>query len=524
MSDLLRRKTDHQLGEKFRCLALFSAASYVGDTGLVSRLLDRCKQITRQDLYEPLASAIHEGHDGTALLLIEKGANGNGDSMKGVGAPLSYALLRQNHVVFEALLEADVNANLGSPMAIAAGQNDMHSLKMLIALGADVDSVAESSTETALTVAVSQHNEEMVHVLLNAGADINNPHARRAGRTALGAAVRNGDEGMIELLLSHGADPDDKGALSAAIEHGLQLTQRLIDAYDSRYTVKKPGFAAEVLCAAMHNKPTDSTLKLLLKQGADVNWLVNFKRSIASKTAFGKAIERAAQGDDYFVHLLMRYGAHIKSVVTRDERLYASGFAPRETALLYAVKTGSIRAVRLLIVYGADVNRPAVRGVKRTPLQEAAEMQDMDMVSFLLARNADVNAPPAARGGATALHLAAISGLVGLASLLVACGADVNAQRSQVYGRTALEGAAGKGRFAMVQYLIDMKVNTYSEFGQRQLNNAIRLAKQEGHRAVQRLLESRQKAQGPATLLDADTQIEDEDTRSEFRHEYIHEF
>lgn len=68
---------------------------------------------------------------------------------------------------------------------------------------------------------------------------------------------------------------------------------------------------------------------------------------------------------------------------------------------------------------GADVQRPARRGLKRTPLQHACEIGSFKIVKLLLEYEADVNEAPADRNGATALQLTAVGGSIKIAELLL---------------------------------------------------------------------------------------------------------
>ena len=57
---------------------------------------------------------------------------------------------------------------------------------------------------------------------------------------------------------------------------------------------------------------------------------------------------------------------------------------PLETALIVAIKTKNEQMVQLLLSYGAEVHRPAQRGLKRTPLQQACEIGSFKIVKLLL--------------------------------------------------------------------------------------------------------------------------------------------
>ena len=157
----------------------------------------------------------------------------------------------------------------------------------------------------------------------------------------------------------------------------------------------------------------------------------------------------------------------------------------RDTALLAAVRREDLDIVSLLLKRGADVNLPAIRGLRRTPIQQAAEIGSIAMVQLLLDMCADVHAPSAVRGGVTSIQAAAIGGFIGIVELLIKHGEDFRAPGAMVDGRTALEGAAEHGRFDMIVYLTDLDLYDIEQY-----ESAIRFAECNGHRAIVELLEN----------------------------------
>lgn len=76
----------------------------------------------------------------------------------------------------------------------------------------------------------------IVQLLVDAGADVNNHASKVYGFTALKAAVRNNDTNMVHYLVNLGADPNDEGALlQAAILGNVELIQLLLGARSRPY-------------------------------------------------------------------------------------------------------------------------------------------------------------------------------------------------------------------------------------------------------------------------------------------------
>ncbi|KAK8137208.1 hypothetical protein PG984_005148 [Apiospora sp. TS-2023a] len=125
----------------------------------------------------------------------------------------------------------------------------------------------------------------------------------------------------------------------------------------------------------------------------------------------------------------------------------------------------------------------------KTALQLAihANRASDDLVSYLVEKGADVTAPAHPDSGLSALQLAAMQGKITLARYLIKEGAQINEPRAHRSGRTSLEAAAEAGRLDMVQFLLNEGAETTGK-GRVQYLRAIKLARAEGHAAVEKLL------------------------------------
>jgi len=205
------------------------------------------------------------------------------------------------------------------------------------------------------------------------------------------------------------------------------------------------------------------------------------------------------------VEVLLRAGASLE-----EEWACGDATQPSISALAAAVETKRVGLAKELIGAGADVNKPASNIWTRTALQKAAEIGHLKLVDILLEAEAEVNAPPAPIMGATALQCAAIGGYLEIARRLLRAGANVNAEGSEEdeneedeKGRTALEGAAEHGRLEMVHLLLESGARLKGIYTSQYLNS-VELARENGHNAVARLLESVRSTRAEQAELDAD--------------------
>jgi ankyrin repeat protein len=318
--------------------------------------------------------------------------------------------------------------------------------------------------------------------------------------TPLIAGVMNGDIDMISFLLFNGADSSDASALAEAVYmQNPEIMDILLERFHESYPRGKADYGLEAMRIAVRRGDLPLVAKLLVNgvgtplisalEGKDIMWDYN------KKTPFVEVIEQ--DGDTGFAIFRMMLDAMIEryTAATLNAIVYRRRWDPEhsfdrlenETALLVAVKAQKFDKVQLLVEMGADVNRSTVLGVKRTPLQKAAEVGDFKIAEYLINRGADVNAPPAGSGGATALQFACIYGCAGIVDLLLRNGADPDAAPARSEGRTALEGAAEHGRLDTVAILLNAGVKVDSDY-RPQFERAIKRAQEAGHFAVVDLL------------------------------------
>lgn len=474
--------------------AVLAAASEIGDIGLVYRLLSAEHNKDPGILGYALTRAALKDHTDVALILLHAGAVageytweksfGNEDKYPMLSPlhptyyppsvkldPLRSAVLNQNATLVRALLDHDMKIVPGSSaLAKAVEWGDQSVLK-------DIIYAIENDMRTSEPVAVAVKNGDLsiVRLLLDAGFSIG---TGRYDANGLLEAVKTGDFDMVQELLKYGAGPECPAALLEAMDVSPAIFRFLIREFRGRYPSVHGNFAL-VLSKAIQNGQKDILQSLLDNptSGRVDIWEPDDDRcreaiqegiaSCAEKTQRSPMQAFDPNGIATHIHWDSRYNHEL----------------PQETLLLVAIASNQLDMVQLLIERGAHVNWPANRGIKRTPLQKAAEVGAGVIIQFLLDRGADINAAPAERGGGTALQLASAGGYIGIVELLLQHGADITAPPSKVDGRSPIEGAAEHGRFDMVHFLIK-RCPPKSE----QLQSAMELATKNGHSAIAEVL------------------------------------
>ena len=523
--DLLRRngvwsRTVNKVTEIREFEDVLIAASVRGELNTVRELLNyRPPNTFGVDLSDALVAAIYLNDDAIALTLFDAGANVNGGSYKAPdidavgkegfdsassidtgtnedfrecshrGPALVEALLQKNEHQVRLILDSDVyfhsvegKPSIDNALEAAVEWGSIPIIEELISMGIPMPS-------NAVQLSIKKGDNECTQLLVKAGADTT---------SALIFAVTNNDIELVEYLFSIGADPANSKALleAEALPDGLPMIERLLTEFVRSYPRGAFGYGRDTFLRAIR-KGNFTLVKLLLdnakivvKSAYDLEGLCdNFEDDewdlrCDAKTLLGEAIAHTTSFA--IIERLLNEVGNPNVLVQKFRASPGLPYERKQTALLVAIDTKDIHKVQLLVDAGANVNWPATKGIKRTPIQKAAEIGSYAITQLLIKERGLVNNEPAIRGGATALQLAAIGGYIGIAELLLDNGAHVNAPPAKVYGRTALEGAAEHGRIDMLKLLC----NAGAEFQGTEYEKARELAKNNGHMATWRYLET----------------------------------
>ena len=326
----------------------------------------------------------------------------------------------------------------------AASKGDTQLVKELLENGANPNANADGEDLSLLMDAVLSEYSEIVRILLEAGADVNqaNENGARPLRDAAGLPSR----AIVNLLIRHGANiaaqdhggttalicatgfnrPDNVQALiaaganvnqannkgvtplmHAALNGNVAVLQALIAAGADVNQADNKGVTA-LMVAARGGKV--EFLQGLLNAGADVTAVDNAGRFAIDWGRKNKGAERAikaileakfeekqretlgAVADEWqsCPHELIQgpineflFGQESKGTCTASQ-------TKGTTALIYAVRLNWLDKVQELIAEGANVNLADNEGV--TPLMIAAEKGNIEILQLLLNAGADVTA------------------------------------------------------------------------------------------------------------------------------------
>jgi ankyrin repeat protein len=318
-----------------------------------------------------------------------------------------------------------------SPIQWAAFLNLVEIATILFEAGADVNQLPfDPDGSMALHLAAYHGNHAIVQLFLERKSEVG---ALSNRRTALYAAIESGSDPVLDLLLQNGADPnqpsfdfnDDSGKLKptnpldTACDRNKISAVRILLANGADMSQGYAVFSIfrnfTYFSESRHliRKRRMDILELLIQGGADVN-----KRHSQESTPLQQAI---MDGDFSCVDRLIEAGADINASALKSTELDA------------------------VVLWEAG----------RTALQAAASVGNVDLVKRLLVGGADVNAPAAQCLGVTALQAAAIKGYLRIAQILLEYGATIDAPASAWNGMTAIDGAAQFGRIDMVKLLLD---------------------------------------------------------------------
>ncbi|XP_042230876.1 protein TANC2-like isoform X5 [Homarus americanus] len=308
--------------------------------------------------------------------------------------------------------------------------------RLLLLAGASPDYPSEHiHNSPILGVCAHQGHTEMVALLIEFGADVNQTNSE--GATALGLASAQGHCDVVRLLVQAGASLTSKDRqnhtpmVQAAAAGHLNVVGYLLSCDWPGPNDLLRNQSHQALVAAASNGHSN-VVEFLLDM-AEVS--VDGEDNVTGETALTVA---AGAGHTVMVAALLRAGASITKANSR-------GASP----LTCAVRNGHYEVAKLLLSQGVAVESPDAAG--RTPLMVAAAEGHLGLMELLISRGASITRTD--REGLSPLGWACLRGHVHAVQYLADCNADLN--HADKSGRTPLDLAAYQGDPIVVQFLLD---------------------------------------------------------------------
>jgi len=319
--------------------------------------------------------------------------------------------------------------------AIRAG--DEATVRRLLAASPELVRATRSENfgTTLLNTAVQADDVGMVDVLLDCGADIDQPSDWDAGPwTPLQLALNCAKFAMADHLVERGATID---AHAAAGLGRLDLLRAMPD--EAMQSLGGDG------CRPLHFAKNAEVVELLLERGAEIDARDIDHGSTAAQylcvlhpEATRALFARGAAADVFSA-------AAANDHATIDKLLADDPEALRQRITVETLPTGDADVLNILhFTVGTDA----------TPLHAATTGNAPRMVRRLIESGQD----PDTRGGyddATPLHMAAWKGLVEGATALLDHGAAIDARSGSIHNNTPLGWAIVNGQTAMCELLLD---------------------------------------------------------------------
>ncbi|KAL8665977.1 MAG: hypothetical protein Q9168_007587 [Polycauliona sp. 1 TL-2023] len=391
------------------------------------------------------------------------------------------------------------DSDFKSALHTAAFYGQIQKVKTLLELGSDVH-LCGGTIGTCLQGAARRGETEIMAMLLDAGAEVNEHHVGKYG-SALIAAIVHLKYDAVRLLLERGADPSLATGLkyqypiiaAARCWQNEDEVQLLIDA-GADVNAQGGMWHTALQAAAVDGEVT--TMRVLLDAGADMNAIGGIYGSalaaayregyyLCTGLLWKRGVSKKLRGGMMVTPLVSALSGACQTLITFlikehnvDPNEHSNNFwgSPLHYCI-YNDREDSDVLINLFLEYGADPNGigPAgLGGYYGTPLNAAAARNEPEIMKVLLEKGADPNI----RGnkeGWTALQLACLHNRPEAFKILLEHNPDVNA-----CGRhgTPLQAAAYSGAKLLVRDLLhrgaDLKVGGQGRYGHSLQSAAIR--------------------------------------------------
>ncbi|KAJ3578051.1 hypothetical protein NPX13_g2512 [Xylaria arbuscula] len=454
-----------------------------------------------------LKEASRYGHEKSVKLLLAAGA---GDAEKGYchhfGEALSVALKsRQERVYPLALRAASARGNEKTAKQLLIAGTDPKNSDALVQASAKghgnvvrllVDARVDVNKDYPLLTAEEASDERTIRKLQGKGEDVERADMElRRTKPPLTHAAAAGHEDVVRLLLKAGAEVDAANALHEAATAGHENVAKVLiemGRADVNRRSKDHDAHTPIQLAAMAGQ--ERMVLLLLEKGAHVGQGYDFYRfqefplQLAAKAGHGNIVQllldNGADVNSRSRHPALRYSDALSAAIgMRHERiaeqLFNHGAKPHGDALYWASARGFEEMVRRLIDLGADPNEGSLEAganacdeSRHRVLEAASAGGNINVVELLLEAAADDEV--LVNSYYTALPAASRNGHVAVVRRLLEAGANPNGELS--FDESALSAASAHGHGEVVKQLLaaGAHINAHGQYQDDALLAAVR--------------------------------------------------
>ncbi|MGH7503346.1 MAG: ankyrin repeat domain-containing protein [Longimicrobiales bacterium] len=331
-----------------------------------------------------------------------------------------------------------------SPVADAAQQGDIETVRRLLQQGADVNA-AQGDGMTALHWAAQNGNPDMMRILLYAGASVQ-ATTRLGGYTPLHVASMHGLDDVVLLLLENGSDTDvmtstGVTALHFAAQAGRPQAIQVLLTHGADVNAKDKYAGRTPLMFATASNRLDA-IETLIRAGADVaatTEVVDYvKRSDADDVERERRDRVIAAANEPAETPPGRAGGGPRRAAQAQNAAARADTTRADTTRADTARADTARAAnaqadtsqgrgRQAAADPQDPDRPTRRaGTAGTPDPDSPTRPDSARSGAAAPRALSYDAQVGRQGGLTALHYAARDGRMDGARRLLDAGADMN--------------------------------------------------------------------------------------------------
>ena len=418
-------------------------ASMAGHTDIVTYLLDHGANInhTNEFGHTSILLAARSGFAKLVQLLIDRGADlHRATTDNWTPIHLSYHHLETTRVLMENGADANRIANDYTPLYLAASENQVEVVKVLLSFNPDLE-VRYETGYTVLGIVAVRCYTEVVRLLLEAGANVNQQFD--CNNFALQYPVIYNTEDLLRTLMEYHPDlslVDDDGdsALHCiSLLTTLAIAKLLVNGGSDLETRSNEHMTP--LCRAVMVENVE-IVKYLIAKKAELN-------IIGGK--YGGPLHTACHLPSLeFVKILVEAGANVNLVDP------ASAGTPIQSACRCWGLAGENEMQENIIHYLIDEAKADVTivgGLQGCALNAACGWSTPKMVELILEKGAKVNIED--EMGRVAIHFAAVQSLEHFQPILDA-GADVEVKDKM--GRRALHWATIGGKIDVVRRVLSL--------------------------------------------------------------------